>query len=38
VLEDKRLALRYDRLGSIVRSPLLAACMFLVARRLARES
>jgi transposase len=37
VLENRRLALRYDRLGFIVRSLLQAACIFLVARRLARE-
>ena len=37
VLEDKRLALRYDRLGFIVQSLLQAACLFLVAGRLARE-
>jgi transposase len=34
-LENRRLALRYDRLGFIVRSLLQAACIFLVARRLA---
>jgi hypothetical protein len=33
----KRLALRYDRLGFIVQSLLQAACLFLVAGRLARE-
>jgi transposase len=37
LLENKRLALRYDRLGFIVRSLLQAACLFLVAGRLARE-
>jgi transposase len=37
VLENKRLALRYDRLGFIVQSLLQAACLFLVAGRLARE-
>jgi transposase len=37
VLENKRLALRYDRLGVIVQSLLQAACLFLVAGRLARE-
>ena len=37
VLEQKRLALRYDRLGVIVQSLLQAACLFLVAGRLARE-
>jgi len=37
VLENNRLALRYDRLGFIVQSLLQAACTFLVAGRLARE-
>jgi transposase len=37
LLENKRLALRYDRLGFIVKSLLQAACVFLVAPRLARE-
>ena len=45
LLENKRLGLsgeflgstRYDRLGFIVESLLQAACMFLVAPRLARE-
>ena len=37
VLENKRLALRYDRLGVIIQSLLQAACLFLVAGRLARE-
>ena len=37
LLENKRLALRYDRLGFIVQSLLQAACLFLVAGRLARE-
>ena len=37
VLENRRLALRYDRLGVIVQSLLQAACLFLVAGRLARE-
>ena len=37
VLENKRLALRYDRRGFIVQSLLQAACLFLVAGRLARE-
>ena len=37
VLENKRLALRYDRLGFIIQSLLQAACIFLVARRVARE-
>jgi hypothetical protein len=33
VLENKRLALRYDRLGFIIQSLLQAACIFLVAGR-----
>jgi transposase len=37
VLENRRLALRYDRLGFVVQSLLQAACLFLVAGRLARE-
>lgn len=37
LLENKRLALRYDRLGFIVQSLLQAACLFLVASRLAQE-
>jgi transposase len=37
VLENKRLALRYDRLDFIIQSLLQAACIFLVARRVARE-
>ena len=37
VMENKRLALRYERLGFIVQSLLQAACIFLVARRLTRE-
>ena len=37
LLENKRLALRYDRQGFIVQSLLQAACLFLVAGRLARE-
>jgi len=37
LLENKRLALRYDRLGLIVESLLQAACIFLVANRLTRE-
>jgi transposase len=37
VLENRRLALRYDRLGFIVQSLLQAACLFLVAGRLVRE-
>jgi transposase len=37
VLENKRLALRYDRLGFSVQSLLQTACILLVAGRLARE-
>jgi transposase len=37
VLENKRLALRYDRLGFVIQSLLRAACIFLVAGRLARQ-
>jgi transposase len=37
ILENRRLALRYDRQGFIVQSLLQAACLFLVAGRLARE-
>jgi transposase len=37
LLENKRLALRYDRLGFIIQSLLQTACLFLVAGRLARE-
>ena len=37
LLENKRLALRYDRLGFIIRSLLQAACLFLVAGHVARE-
>jgi transposase len=37
ILESRRLALRHDRLGSVVQSLLRSACMFLVAGRLARE-
>jgi transposase len=37
LLENKRLALRYDRLGFIVQSLLETACIFLVAGRLAQE-
>ncbi len=37
VLENRRLALRYDRLGFVIQSLLQAACIFLVAGRLARE-
>jgi hypothetical protein len=36
-LENKRLALRYDRLGFIIQSLLQAACIFLVAGRVATE-
>src|ERR671917_908039 len=37
VLENRRLALRYDRLGFVIRSLLQAACIFLVAGRLASQ-
>src|SRR6476660_7241363 len=37
LLENKRLALRDDRLGFVVQSLLQAACLFLVAERLVRE-
>ena len=37
VLENKRLALRYDRLGFTMQSLLQAACIFLVAKRLTRQ-
>lgn len=37
ILENKRLAMRYDRKGFIVQSLLQAACLFLVAGRLARQ-
>jgi transposase len=37
VLENRRLALRYDRLGFIIQSLLQTACIFLVAGRLARQ-
>jgi transposase len=37
ILENRRLALRYDRRGFIIQSLLQAACLFLVAGRLARE-
>jgi transposase len=37
LLENKRLALRYDRLGYIILSLIQAACVFLVAGRLARQ-
>src|SRR3569833_2491152 len=36
-LENRRLALRYDRLGFVIQSLLQAACIFLVANRLARQ-
>lgn len=37
LLENKRLALRYDRLGFIIQSLLQAACIFIVVPRLVRE-
>ncbi len=37
VLENRRLALRYDRLGFIIHSLLQAACIFLAAGRLASQ-
>jgi transposase len=37
LLENKRLALRYDRLGFIIQSLLQSGCIFLVAKRLARQ-
>ena len=37
ILENRRLALRYDRLGFIIQSLLHAACILLVALRLANE-
>lgn len=37
ILDNRRLALRYDRLGFIIQSLLQTACVFLVAGRLARE-
>jgi hypothetical protein len=37
LLENKRLALRYDRCGFIIQSLLQTACIFLVAANLARE-
>jgi len=37
VLENRRLALRYDRLGFVIQSLLQAACIFLVAGRLAHH-
>lgn len=36
-LENRRLALRYDRLGFVIQSLLHAACIFLVAKRLAHQ-
>ena len=38
VLENRRLALRYDRLGFIIQSLLPSACIFLVAGRLTSQS
>ncbi len=37
LLENRRLALRYDRLGVIVQSVLRAACLFLVAGKLVKK-
>jgi hypothetical protein len=37
LLENKRLGLRYDRCGYIIRSLLQAGCIFLVVAALARE-
>jgi transposase len=37
VLENRRLALRYDRLGFVIQALLQAACIFLVAGRFARQ-
>ncbi len=37
VLENRRLALRYDRLGFVIQSLLQAACIFLVAGQLASQ-
>ncbi len=37
LLDNRRLALRYDRLGFVTQSLLRSACIFLVAGRLARE-
>ena len=37
LLENRRLALRYDRLGFTIQPLPQAACVFLVAGRLARE-
>jgi transposase len=37
ILENRRLALRYDRLAFVVQSLLQATCILMVARRLARQ-
>ncbi len=37
LLENRRLALRYDRLDFIIRLALQSACVFMVARRLVRQ-
>ncbi|TDH58428.1 hypothetical protein E2C06_32670 [Dankookia rubra] len=37
LLENRRLALRFDRLGYIVQSLIQAACIFLVADRIYNE-
>ena len=37
ILENRRLALRYDRLGFIIQALLQAACIFVIAPRLARQ-
>jgi transposase len=37
ILENRRLALRYDRLGLVIQSLLQAPCILPVAGRLARE-
>ena len=37
LLDNRRLALRYDRLGFVTRSLLQSACIFLVAGRLVRK-
>lgn len=37
LLENRRLALRYDRLGFIIQTLLQAACIFLVARRVTQQ-
>jgi hypothetical protein len=36
-LQNRRLALRYDRLDFVIQSLFQAACIFLVAKRLARQ-